>query len=100
MFSFARRNETEVVTSLKYLLPLQVHLFSSRIARVDRVLRESIIKMVLVENWMPPSRENWELIVWGFQWFPLVCTFFLLSYPSTPEDLPAVNLPYVHVHGI
>ncbi|RAL65507.1 hypothetical protein DID88_001073 [Monilinia fructigena] len=28
--------------------------------------------MVLVENWMPPSRENWELIVWGFQWFPLV----------------------------
>ncbi|PQE07515.1 steroid 5 alpha-reductase protein [Rutstroemia sp. NJR-2017a BBW] len=28
--------------------------------------------MALVENWMPPSRENWETIVWFFQFFPLV----------------------------
>ncbi len=29
--------------------------------------------MALVENWLPPSRENWELVVWLFQFFPLVC---------------------------
>ncbi|KAE8453090.1 hypothetical protein EG329_012277 [Mollisiaceae sp. DMI_Dod_QoI] len=28
--------------------------------------------MVLVENWLPPSRENWELVVWLFQFFPLI----------------------------
>ncbi|CZR59579.1 probable steroid 5 alpha-reductase [Phialocephala subalpina] len=28
--------------------------------------------MALVENWLPPSRENWELVVWLFQFFPLI----------------------------
>lgn len=28
--------------------------------------------MAIVENWMPPSRENWELVVYCFQFFPLV----------------------------
>ncbi|KAH8685597.1 steroid 5 alpha-reductase [Tricladium varicosporioides] len=28
--------------------------------------------MALVENWMPPSKENWELVVYIFQFFPLV----------------------------
>ncbi|KAH6674521.1 steroid 5 alpha-reductase [Halenospora varia] len=28
--------------------------------------------MALVENWMPPSKENWELVVYLFQFFPLV----------------------------
>lgn len=51
--------------------------------------------MVLVEHWMPPSRENWELILWGFQWFPLVCsllfspflTRYIISYDSSGVDL-------------
>ncbi|KAF4637335.1 hypothetical protein G7Y89_g754 [Cudoniella acicularis] len=28
--------------------------------------------MVLVENWLPPSKENWELTVYLFQFFPLL----------------------------
>ncbi|CAL3967416.1 hypothetical protein PZA11_003724 [Diplocarpon coronariae] len=31
--------------------------------------------MAIVENWMPPSRENWELVVYLFQFFPLVTVF-------------------------
>jgi 3-oxo-5-alpha-steroid 4-dehydrogenase 1 len=25
-----------------------------------------------MDSWLPPSRENWELLTWAFQWFPLV----------------------------
>jgi len=32
----------------------------------------SISSMAIVENWMPPSRENWELVVYLFQFFPIV----------------------------
>jgi 3-oxo-5-alpha-steroid 4-dehydrogenase 1 len=28
--------------------------------------------MALVENWLPPTRQNWELVVYCFQFFPLV----------------------------
>ncbi|KAF2490754.1 3-oxo-5-alpha-steroid 4-dehydrogenase-like protein [Lophium mytilinum] len=27
--------------------------------------------MVLIENWLPPSRENWETLCWIWQLFPL-----------------------------
>lgn len=29
--------------------------------------------MAIIESWLPPSREHWELITWAFQFFPLVC---------------------------
>ncbi|PVH84494.1 steroid 5 alpha-reductase [Cadophora sp. DSE1049] len=31
--------------------------------------------MAIVQNWMPPSKENYELIVYLFQFFPLVTIF-------------------------
>ena len=30
--------------------------------------------MAIVEGWCPPTRENWELLVYLWQFFPLVCT--------------------------
>lgn len=30
----------------------------------------------MAENWIPPTRENWELVVYCFQFFPLVkCSY-------------------------
>jgi hypothetical protein len=31
-----------------------------------------IINMALIKNYMPPSRENWEWVVYLFQFFPVV----------------------------
>merc|ERR1712093_472471 len=31
--------------------------------------------MAIIQNWMPPSKENYELIVFLFQFFPLVTIF-------------------------
>lgn len=28
--------------------------------------------MAIVENWLPPSKENWELINFAWQFFPIV----------------------------
>jgi 3-oxo-5-alpha-steroid 4-dehydrogenase 1 len=28
--------------------------------------------MAVIENWLPPSRENWEWICYVWQFFPLV----------------------------
>ncbi|KAK7532316.1 3-oxo-5-alpha-steroid 4-dehydrogenase-like protein [Phyllosticta citribraziliensis] len=28
--------------------------------------------MAIVQNWLPPSRENWEWVVWAWQLFPVV----------------------------
>jgi len=28
--------------------------------------------MAIVQDWLPPSRENWELVCWIWQFFPLV----------------------------
>lgn len=38
---------------------------------------ERDFKMVLVQNWLPPTRENWELVVNYFQYFPLVSKIIL-----------------------
>ena len=32
----------------------------------------SAIMDSLVHGWLPPSRQNWELIVYSFQFFPIV----------------------------
>ena len=31
--------------------------------------------MAVLEGLMPPSREDWELLVYIFRWFPLVRLF-------------------------
>ena len=28
--------------------------------------------MAIIQDWMPPSRENWELVTFLWQFFPLV----------------------------
>ena len=28
--------------------------------------------MAIIESWVPPSREHWELLTWLWQFFPLV----------------------------
>lgn len=33
-----------------------------------------VINMAVVENWLPPSRENWEWICYVWQFFPVVST--------------------------
>ncbi|KAL6707976.1 hypothetical protein ACN47E_003650 [Coniothyrium glycines] len=30
--------------------------------------------MAIVQGWLPPSRENWELVCWLWQFFPLITT--------------------------
>jgi len=48
--------------------------------------------MAIVENWIPPSRENWELIVYLFQFFPLVlssdCPSSTLADMASDHCLP------------
>jgi hypothetical protein len=38
--------------------------------------------MALIENWLPPSRENWELAVKLFTFFPLVRGYEFTSLPA------------------
>jgi 3-oxo-5-alpha-steroid 4-dehydrogenase 1 len=40
--------------------------------------------MAIVENWLPPSRENWEFITTCFQFFPL----FTLVQWAVPKIYP------------
>ncbi|TKA66302.1 hypothetical protein B0A49_06943 [Cryomyces minteri] len=52
--------------------------------------------MALIQNWLPPSRENWELIVWGFQFFPLFTAtqWFVSYYPQGKTSVESrFNLP-------
>ncbi|KAK5012509.1 3-oxo-5-alpha-steroid 4-dehydrogenase-domain-containing protein [Cryomyces antarcticus] len=52
--------------------------------------------MALIQNWLPPSRENWELIVWGFQFFPLftAAQWFISYYPQGKTSVESrFNLP-------
>ncbi|CAG8955570.1 hypothetical protein HYFRA_00009524 [Hymenoscyphus fraxineus] len=52
--------------------------------------------MVLVQNWLPPSKENWELVVWGFQFFPLITIFQWTStyYPAGKTSVESrLNIP-------
>ncbi|TKA68999.1 hypothetical protein B0A49_06585 [Cryomyces minteri] len=52
--------------------------------------------MALIQNWLPPSRENWELIVWGFQFFPLftAAQWFVSYYPQGKTSVESrFNLP-------
>lgn len=35
-------------------------------------LTHSSNTMAVIENWLPPSRENWELVSYLWQFFPLV----------------------------
>lgn len=35
--------------------------------------------MALVPGWLPPSRENWELLAYAWQFFPVV-------YPHQPNN--------------
>lgn len=39
--------------------------------------------MALIENWLPPTRQNWELIVYYFQFFPIVRTSYDYSHSSS-----------------
>lgn len=43
--------------------------------------------MVLVQGWLPPSRENWSFLVFLWQFFPLVSLFLLsqLLLPKSPK---------------
>jgi 3-oxo-5-alpha-steroid 4-dehydrogenase 1 len=52
--------------------------------------------MALVENWMPPSHENWELITYAFQFFPLVTIFQWINdfYPQGKSSIDSkLNVP-------
>jgi len=35
-------------------------------------LSGSSSNMAILPGWLPPSRENWELIAYAWQFFPLV----------------------------
>ncbi|EON68891.1 hypothetical protein W97_08149 [Coniosporium apollinis CBS 100218] len=52
--------------------------------------------MALIQNWLPPSRENWELIAWGWQFFPLFTAIQWLNsyYPAGKTSINSrLNLP-------
>jgi 3-oxo-5-alpha-steroid 4-dehydrogenase 1 len=39
--------------------------------------------MSLVQGWYPPSRENWELIAYAWQFFPLVRVYLTSTHTVT-----------------
>ncbi|KAK4958601.1 hypothetical protein LTR66_013167 [Elasticomyces elasticus] len=52
--------------------------------------------MALIQNWLPPSRENWELIAFWWQFFPLLCAgqWFTNYYPQGKTSVESrFNLP-------
>ncbi|KAI9680495.1 MAG: hypothetical protein M1817_003935 [Caeruleum heppii] len=52
--------------------------------------------MALIQNLMPPSRENWERIVWAWQFFPLFTVVQWLSdyYPQGKTSVESrFNVP-------
>ena len=62
-----------------FLVTLPLNLVSSCAPRMNSISTFCSVvhvlvfkKMALIENWMPPSRENWDLIVYLFQFFPIV----------------------------
>ena len=61
-----------------------------------RGVREMDATMSLVPGWYPPSREHWELISYGWQFFPLVCdscccaSRTMLTTPTVVHSVPMV----------
>ncbi|KAK8180375.1 3-oxo-5-alpha-steroid 4-dehydrogenase-like protein [Phyllosticta capitalensis] len=52
--------------------------------------------MALVQGWLPPSRENWELLVWAWQLFPVVTAIQWVTdfYPQGKTSIESRwNLP-------
>ncbi|KAH8821239.1 3-oxo-5-alpha-steroid 4-dehydrogenase-like protein [Xylogone sp. PMI_703] len=52
--------------------------------------------MVIIENWIPPSRQNWDLIAYLFQWFPLVTLvqWAVTYYPAGKTSVESrFNIP-------
>jgi hypothetical protein len=48
--------------------------------------------MTLVEGWLPPSRENWELVCSIWKWFPLVSSLCRHLRGSSHHDSFALRL--------
>ncbi|KAI9676789.1 MAG: hypothetical protein M1829_002884 [Trizodia sp. TS-e1964] len=49
--------------------------------------------MPLVDNWLPPSRENWELTVRVFQFFPLI-TLIQWAHDFYPAGKTSIVSPF------
>ncbi|KAI9829073.1 MAG: hypothetical protein M1832_000096 [Thelocarpon impressellum] len=52
--------------------------------------------MALIQNWLPPSRENWEIIAWAWQFFPAVTLIQWLTdyYPQGKTSVTSrFNIP-------
>ena len=52
--------------------------------------------MALIQNWLPPSRENWEIISWLWQFFPLFTIIQWLTdfYPQGKTSISSrFNIP-------
>ncbi|KAI9749947.1 MAG: hypothetical protein M1815_002098 [Lichina confinis] len=52
--------------------------------------------MDILQNWFPPSRENWELLTWAWQFFPLVTVIQWLTdfYPQGKTSIESrFNVP-------
>ncbi|KAL9048445.1 MAG: hypothetical protein Q9162_007721 [Coniocarpon cinnabarinum] len=45
----------------------------------------AITPPVLLPGWLPPNRANWELLVWLFQFFPIVCLRLFTTVLSSHE---------------
>jgi hypothetical protein len=57
-----------VTSHMKFLHQHHWHFFSTT---------RAVAAMALIEDWLPPSRENWELVVTLFTYFPVVSIFKL-----------------------
>ncbi len=42
----------------------------------------SLVRMAIINSWLPPSREHWEMLNWAWQFFPLVSRM----KPNTEES--------------
>ncbi|KAI9848207.1 MAG: hypothetical protein M1837_000881 [Sclerophora amabilis] len=52
--------------------------------------------MEVLQDWLPPSRENWELIVWAFKFFPLITVgqWFTDFHPAGKNSVESrFNIP-------
>jgi 3-oxo-5-alpha-steroid 4-dehydrogenase 1 len=49
--------------------------------------------MALVQDWLPPTRQNWKLVVYFFQFFPVVrwCALYSSAQPLTRYQITLVQ---------
>ncbi|GAB7361534.1 hypothetical protein MBLNU230_g1588t2 [Neophaeotheca triangularis] len=49
--------------------------------------------MAIIQNWLPPNRENWDFLCWAWQFFPLLTAIQWLT-PFYPQGKTSITSRY------